>query len=205
MKLIVGLGNPGREYEKSRHNVGFCLIDLLSERWSISVNQLKHRGLTGSVVRGGEKVMLLKPQTFMNLSGASVAEVAAYYKILRGDILVVVDDMALEIGYLRLRAQGSAGGHNGLADIIARLGGDDFGRLRIGIGSPPLGGATAYVLGRIDQPQQTAVAEALQFGAEAVECWLERGIDEAMTRFNRRNAPEERQDEQNQPDREATD
>jgi len=185
MKLIVGLGNPGAEYERTRHNVGFCLLDLLGSRWSIEIKQRKHQGLYGSGWYGEEKIVLLKPQKYMNLSGSSVSRALAYYKIGASDLLVVVDDMALPIGQLRLKPRGSAGGHNGLRDIIEKLGQSEFSRLRIGIGGPAYS-ATDHVLGSFSPCERELIDTALQEATKAVVCWLDEGVEETMTRFNRR-------------------
>jgi len=187
MKLIVGLGNPGPEYESNRHNVGFCLIDLLGQRWSIELTGKKHQGRFGSGRRADQGLILLKPQTFMNRSGASVAAAMAFYNLKQEDLLVVLDDMALETGRLRLRAQGSAGGHNGLQDIIEALDSEFFARLRIGIGSASDSNAVGHVLGRFTRQEQEIIGETLGRATAAMECWLDLGIDEAMTRYNCRD------------------
>jgi len=184
MKLIVGLGNPGREYESSRHNVGFCLVDLLSRRWSIDVKRRRHRGRYGGGLFDNERVVLLKPQTFMNRSGGSVGRAVDFYKVPLSDLLVVVDDMALELGRLRLRSKGSAGGHNGLKDIINRLGSEEFARLRIGIGAPRYDDAVKYVLGEFCGEELEEMEKALKKAANCVECWINEGIDKTMTRYN---------------------
>jgi len=186
MKLIVGLGNPGDQYRHSRHNVGFGVVDLLGHRWSIELKRRKFRGRYGSGTYGSGQVMLLKPQTFMNCSGGSVAEAVVFYKVPLSDLLVIVDDMALEPGRVRLRLGGSAGGHNGLKDIIDQLGIDQFVRLRVGIGTAGPGDATSYVLGTFRPEEQTIMETAIEKAAEAVEDWIAFGIDEAMNRHNRR-------------------
>jgi PTH1 family peptidyl-tRNA hydrolase len=184
MKLIVGLGNPGKEYQASRHNIGFSLLDVLADRWSIALTRHKHQGLCGNGLRAGEQVVLLKPQTYMNRSGESVAEAMSFYKATFSELLVVLDDMALPLGKLRLRRDGSAGGHNGLQNIIDRLGGNEFARLRIGIGSAAPGTAVAHVLGDFAKNEKSVIAAALGRAAEAVECWLDKGVNEAMNRYN---------------------
>ena len=186
MKLIVGLGNPGPEYRNSRHNVGFNLIERLAQKWSIELTRKKHQAVFGSGQRRGTQVILLKPQTFMNLSGSSVAEAIAFYKVALIAVLVIVDDMDLELGRIRIRPHGSAGGHNGLKDIIARLGDDRFGRLRVGIGTAAHGDAVGHVLGRFTPKEQELMDETLADALDAVECWITRGIDQAMTRYNSR-------------------
>jgi len=187
MKLIVGLGNPGERYHHSRHNLGYKVVDELARTWSIEVRRLKFQGLFGQGTVGGQTVALLKPETYMNLSGGSVAEAVRFYKILPGELLVVVDDMDLEPGRMRLRASGSAGGHNGLKDIIARLGSDEFSRLRIGIGAA-VGGGVGHVLGTFLPEEQSVIDEACERAVGAVECWLKAGIDQTMTRYNQRPA-----------------
>lgn len=184
MKLIVGLGNPGSEYRNSRHNVGFDLIDLLSQRWSIDIRREKFRALFGQGVRGDDRVMLFKPQMYMNRSGLSVAEAVCFYKASFDDVLVAVDDMALELGRMRLRTGGSAGGHNGLKDIIASLGSKEFTRLRVGIGQARPGSAIGHVLGDFDKDEREMIDASLVKAAEAIECWLDEGIDKAMTKYN---------------------
>ena len=184
MKLIVGLGNPGSEYKNSRHNVGFCLIDLLSQRWSIDLKRLKFQSRFGCGHRGTESIALMKPQTYMNLSGRSVLEAATFYKIGPDDLMVLTDDMALGLSQLRLRRSGSSGGHNGLKSIIGEIGHSDFPRLRIGIGSSRAGKAVQHVLGHFDKAEEELIGSTLDRAAEAVECWLDRGIDAAMNQYN---------------------
>ena len=191
MKLIVGLGNPGEGYQNSRHNVGFCLIDLLSDRWQIELKRRKFQARYGSGMVGKESVALLKPQTYMNLSGASVAEAMGFYQASPPDLLVVVDDMALPLGHLRLRGQGSAGGHNGIEDIISRLGHQEFARLRLGIGSARPGGAVNHVLGAFNAAEQEVIEGSLVRATAAVGCWLELGVEKAMTEYNQKIDPKE--------------
>ena len=184
MKLIAGLGNPGKKYRESRHNVGFCVVDHLARQWTVELTRRKHQGRLGSVLRWGERIVLLKPQTYMNLSGESVSAAMLFYKVSPADLLVIVDDMALPLGQLRLRPKGSAGGHNGLKDIITKLGHDEFGRLRIGIGPAAADGATSHVLGEFDEEEKSKIDQAIGEAAGAVACWCEKGIDEAMNRYN---------------------
>lgn len=197
MKVIVGLGNPGRQYEDNRHNVGFRVIDLLARRWSIGLDREKHQGRFGSGIVDDEKVVLLQPLTFMNRSGATVGHALRFYQALPSDLMVIVDDMALALGRLRLRASGSAGGHNGLQDIIECLGDDGFNRLRVGIGPPGGVDAIGHVLGDFSQAEEEVLEELLPRAADAVSCWLATGMDEAMTRYNQRPKSEDKTEEKN--------
>jgi PTH1 family peptidyl-tRNA hydrolase len=193
MKLVVGLGNPGIEYQRTRHNVGFDCIDRLARKGCDASQSPRARfqALAVEGESGGEKVLLLKPMTYMNLSGTSVAEALRFYKLDAGrDLLVVVDDIALPCGSIRLRGEGSAGGHNGLADIEAKLGTHRYARCRIGIDAPGLFPQKDYVLGRFREDQQPLVDEAIGLAIDATECWITRGITEAMNRFNRRAGDE---------------
>jgi PTH1 family peptidyl-tRNA hydrolase len=189
MKIVVGLGNPGIEYQRTRHNVGFDCIDRLARRVSDPTQPPKARfqALAVEGESGGEKVLLLKPLTFMNLSGTTVTEAMRFYKLDAGkDLLVLVDDIALPCGAIRLRAEGSAGGHNGLADIEAKLGTNRYARCRIGIDAPGRIPQRDYVLGRFREDQQPLVDEAVGLAAQAAETWIRGGIVEAMNRFNSR-------------------
>ncbi len=190
MKLIVGLGNPGEEYGKSRHNIGFMLIDLLARRWRIDTKKRSFQARTGGGHYNRVPVVLLKPQTYMNLSGWSVREAVAFYKIQPDDLMVILDDMALETGQIRLRAEGSAGGHNGLRSIIEELGRDDFPRLRIGIGQARPGDAVNHVLGPLDTQEQKILDASLEKAAHAVESWIDAGLMETMNRYNRKPTTE---------------
>lgn len=184
MKLIVGLGNPGREYDQSRHNVGFSVIDLLCQRWSIEAKRRRHQGLCGGGVYRDSRVVLLKPQTFMNRSGESVGQAVTFYKVALNDLLVISDDMALEFGRLRLRGSGSAGGHNGLKNIISHLGTNEFARLRVGIGQGRSSNAIGHVLGTFDNEEQEEMGAVLERTAGAVESWIDKGIEAAMSEYN---------------------
>ena len=184
MKLIVGLGNPGSEYKKSRHNVGFCLIDVLSQRWGIDLKRRKYQSRFGCGLRGTESIALMKPQTYMNLSGRSVQEAMTFYKIGPNELIVLTDDMALRLGQLRLRRSGSSGGHNGLQSIIDEIGHSDFSRLRVGIGASPGPEAVQHVLGDFNKAEEELIATTLDRAAEAVECWLGSGIEAAMNQYN---------------------
>ncbi len=185
MKLIVGLGNPGDKYKGTRHNAGFRVIDELADRFSISVKNKEHKGLSGQGMIMGEKVILLKPQTFMNLSGDSVAPMAAYYGIAVEDIIVIYDDICLESGHLRIRKKGSAGGHNGMKSIIARLGSEEFPRVRVGVGAKPEHYDLAdWVLGHFDKNLQADADKGDIEAARAVTVMLGEGIEAAMNLFN---------------------
>ena len=194
MKLIVGLGNPGAEYERTRHNAGFLAVDRLIDRHAPgAVARSRFHALAYDVTirRAGaeERALLLKPTTFMNRSGLAVAEAARFYKLLPAeDVLVLVDDVALPIGAIRMRAKGGTGGHNGLADIQQKLGSDDYARLRIGVGSPGRATQRDYVLGRFSAEQWEDVRPALDRAADAAEVWATEGPVAAMNAFN---APDE--------------
>lgn len=188
MYVIAGLGNPRREYENTRHNVGFAVIDMLAEKYGIQVNELKHRGLIGKGVVAGEKVLLVKPVTYMNLSGECIREVLQYYRIDgEKDLIVIHDDISLEQGMIRIRKKGSAGGHNGLKNIIAQLGSETFMRIKVGVGGKPEGyDLVDYVLGHFSKEERERMAQAQQDACSAVEAILTDGADEAMNRFNRK-------------------
>ena len=193
MKLIIGLGNPTPEYEGTRHNVGFVVVDRLANRHGLSGGRQKfHADVCEGTIRD-TRVMLLKPTTYMNRSGTSVAEAARFYKVEAADTLVVVDDIALPIGQLRLRPGGSCGGHNGLADIEQRMGTRDYPRLRIGIDPPKIADRSIpqadYVLGRFTDEQLDRLGPALDRAAEAAESWLTNGTEKTMNRYN--NRPQE--------------
>lgn len=187
MKLIAGLGNPGSKYDDTRHNVGFRVVDALAERFGEKVRRKKFNALTEEVHAEDTKLLLMKPQDYMNRSGHAVATAAGFYKLGPADVLVVTDDMALDVGRLRIRAKGSAGGHNGLKDIIARFGSDDFARLRVGIGDSGRMDAADYVLSRFSAEERAIVDNAVQTAVDAICCWLRDGVDIAMTRYNAKN------------------
>jgi peptidyl-tRNA hydrolase, PTH1 family len=185
MKLIVGLGNPGKKYERTRHNVGFEVLDRLWGRFADGPAKEKFDGLLAEATIAGQRTLLLWPQTLMNRSGRSVGAVAEFYKLELADLLVVCDDFNLPLGKLRFRSRGSAGGQNGLDNVIVRLGTEEFGRLRIGIGPvPEAWDAADYVLGRFDAAQREAIDEAIGLAVEGVETWLADGVDACMNRFN---------------------
>ena len=184
IKLIAGLGNPGDVYSDTRHNIGFKVIDVLADKLGIEVKQKKFSSLFGQGEVGGKKLILVKPWLYMNNSGQAVATAAGFFKLSKEDLLVVTDDMALEVGKLRLRMKGTAGGHNGLADIIEKLGTNEFCRLRVGIGQSVPGAAVGHVLGKPSKEEQKQLQAAIEQSALAVICWLENGINIAMNKFN---------------------
>ena len=185
MYLIAGLGNPTREYEKTRHNVGFDTIDVLADRINTDVAERKFKGLYGKGMLGGEKVILLKPQTFMNLSGESVRAAADFYKIPPDHIIVIYDDISLDVGHLRIRSKGSAGGHYGIKNIIAHLGTQEFPRIKIGGGGkPPRMDLADYVLSRFPAEERKIMETAFRDAAEAAGVLIAEGPDAAMNRFN---------------------
>jgi len=185
VKLVVGLGNPGRRYEGSRHNVGFAVLAELARRFANGRPKAKFHGEVLDADLEGEKALLLSPLTFMNNSGLSVQEAKGFLKVADNDLLVVCDDLALPLAKLRFRAKGSAGGQKGLDDIIRRLGTDDFSRLRIGIGSPPEGWDWVdYVLSKFGKQELPEIEAAVGRGADAVVLWAREGIDFCMNQYN---------------------
>jgi PTH1 family peptidyl-tRNA hydrolase len=186
MQMIVGLGNPGKEYADTRHNVGFKVIDMLSETFGMEIGKRSFGARLGKGKYCGKEVMLFKPWQYMNRSGQPVADVVGFYKVNLSDMLVVLDDMWLEPGQIRLREKGSDGGHNGLADIIEKLGTDQFNRLRIGIGSRNEMTGRDYVLSKPDETEKKLIDKAIADAADAVMVWINEGIESAMSRFNRK-------------------
>lgn len=190
IKMVVGLGNPGDEYVGTRHNTGFKVIDLLAETLKIEAKKRKFGARIGAGEFADKKLILLKPWQWMNRSGQPVATAAGFYKLALDDLLVVTDDMDLEPGRIRIRAKGSAGGHNGLADIIEELGTDEFARLRIGIGHSEEEAAEDYVLDRSTEAEKPLLDEAIEMARDAVLCWVEHGIETVMDKFNSRGGNE---------------
>ena len=185
MKLIVGLGNPGREYAGTRHNIGFGVIARLSDEYRIPLNSKEHKAVCGKGFIEGEKVILAQPQTFMNLSGESVRSIADYYKIEPEDIIVAYDDIDLEVGQIRVRRKGSAGGHNGIKNIISHLGTNEFPRVKVGVGAKPQGGDLVnHVLGHFSKEDEKKIDEVLDEAVAAVETIVTQDVDVAMNRFN---------------------
>ena len=184
--LVVFLGNPGTKYEGTRHNAGFMAADALAASKRLSINRLRFKALTGSCTVNGESVLLMKPQTYMNLSGEAVQQAAAFYKIPVEKIIVVSDEVSLPIGKLRVRTKGSAGGHNGLKNIIQCLGTDAFPRIRIGVGAPPHPDydMADWVLSAFKGKDAEDMAQAAKRAADAVECYISAGADRAMNLYN---------------------
>ena len=194
MFLIAGLGNPGKEYAGTRHNIGFEVIDLLAEKIGAESGKKKFGSLISEAEFEGKKLILLKPQEYMNCSGQAIATVKGFYKIYEPNIMVAVDDMAIEPSMIRIRAKGSAGGHNGLADIIEKLGTDEFARIRIGIGQAPHQNWRNYVLGKFTPQESEIMAQVKIKTCEAIFCWLRDGIESAMNRFNVKNNGKSKED-----------
>ena len=186
--LIVFLGNPGPRYAFTRHNAGFLTADAAEKLLNVSIDRLRFRALTATVEIGGEKVLLMKPQTFMNLSGEAVGQAARFYKIPPEHVLVVSDETSLPVGSLRIRLKGSAGGHNGLKSVIAHLGTDAFPRIRLGVGSAPHPGydMADWVLSTFQNEDAEIIRTAAENAAKACVCFIEKGQDKAMTQFNTR-------------------
>ena len=186
--LIVFLGNPGRDYENTRHNAGFLAADAMEKLAGVKINKSRFSSLTARITVGGEGVLLLKPQTYMNLSGRAVGEAARFYKIPPEKVIVISDETALPLGRVRVRRSGSAGGHNGLKDIIAALGTEDFPRIRLGVGGKPHEDYDMrdWVLSHFTGRDAEEIADAARRAAEAALCYIEKGPDEAMNRYNQK-------------------
>jgi peptidyl-tRNA hydrolase, PTH1 family len=183
MYLIVGLGNPGDQYRNTRHNVGFDIIDLMSDKYNISLNRIKFKGIYGEGNIKGNKVILLKPQTYMNLSGESVREASSFFKTPSENIIVLYDDISLEAGRLRIRPKGSAGGHNGIKSIIAHLNSEVFPRIKVGVGQPK-SDLVGHVLGKFEKSDREKVEKTFDAAIKAVEVMIEFNTEEAMNKFN---------------------
>ena len=184
--ILVGLGNPGKQYESTRHNMGWLALDSLMEMENFKLSKLRFKAWTGILEKNGNKILVMKPQTYMNLSGESVGEAARFYKIPADHVLVISDDVSLPAGKLRIRAGGSAGGHNGLKNIILHLGTENFPRLRVGVGSPPHPDydMADWVMGVPRGEDAAALEKAEERAADAIECCVQHGIDRAMNRYN---------------------
>jgi len=183
MYLIVGLGNPGKDYEKTRHNVGFMAVDELAEKMNIRFDRNKFKGKVAEGRIGAHKVVLLKPQTFMNLSGESIGEAADFYKLEPEEIIVVFDDVSLEVGKLRIRKKGSSGGHNGIKSAILHLATENFPRIKIGVGAPEHD-MVKHVLGKFQDEDREKISKAIQAARESVYALIENGIDSAISEYN---------------------
>lgn len=188
MYIIVGLGNPDRQYQNTRHNIGFDVVDVIASKNNITVGERKHKALIGKGFVGGEKAVLVKPQTYMNLSGESVREVIDFYKIdEKKELIVISDDVSLDVGQIRIRKKGSAGGHNGLKNIILHLGHDEFKRVKMGVGEKPSGYDLAdYVLGHFPKEEREIMDESAKRAADAVEIMIADGADAAMNQYNKK-------------------
>lgn len=183
MFLIVGLGNPGREYEDTRHNIGFKVVDNIAKEYNIEINRQKFKGMCGEGFINGEKVILLKPTTYMNLSGESIREVLDFYKLSNEDVLVIYDDISLDIGRLRIRDKGSAGGHNGIKSMIAHLGTDVFPRIKVGVGQPNAD-LVHYVLGKFSKEEMEILRDSIDASTKAAAEILKSDVKTAMNKFN---------------------
>ena len=186
MYLIAGLGNPGDKYRMTRHNIGFEVLDYLADVYHVKINKIKHKALLGECTIGGEKVLLAKPQTFMNLSGESIREIANFYKIPPENIIVIYDDKSIAVGSVRIRKKGSDGGHNGMKSIIYQLANDNFSRIRIGIGEPPGAGENlvGHVLGRFSKEEIEIIEKIIEKVPQMLSCIVREGADVAAGKFN---------------------
>lgn len=190
MHMIVGLGNPGKQYEFTRHNAGFLCLDYLAAKYNIKVNKIKFKSLVGEGNIGGEKVILLKPTTFMNLSGEALVQAAGFYKVDVSDIIVVYDDISLPIGSLRIREKGSAGGHNGMKNIIYLLGKDNFPRIRLGVGTNGERDLADYVLGKFSKEEMKGFSASVENAVEAIEYMVKGDTPKAMNLYNKKGIGE---------------
>ena len=187
MFLIVGLGNPGKEYDGTRHNIGFAAVDYIADKYNIELNRIKFKGVFGEGFIDGKKVILLKPTTYMNLSGESIREVINFYKISNEEVIVIYDDISLEVGRLRIREKGSHGGHKGIKSIIANLGTDVFPRVKIGVGAPK-GNLVSHVLGKFNEDEIEILRETIKASSDAVSIMVKSDTKEAMNKLNGFNA-----------------
>ena len=189
MYIVVGLGNPGDKYEKTRHNVGFNVIDLLAKEYSIDVSKLKHKALIGEGRVGTEKVILVKPMTYMNLSGESVVDICNYYNVDLENVIVIYDDIDLDVGKIRIRKKGGPGTHNGMKSVVHEILSDEFIRIRVGIGSPnDKSEMIEYVIGKLEDEEYNKLTMGIDKAEEAVVEILKNGIDKSMNKFNGENA-----------------
>lgn len=188
MYIIAGLGNPGKKYEQTRHNMGFMAVDFLAEKYDIKVNKIRFRALTGEGRIAGQKVLLLKPQTYMNLSGESVRLALEYYKVSPQELIVIYDDIDIQAGMIRIRKKGSAGTHNGMRNILYHIRTEDFPRIRVGIGSGRKEDMINYVTGSVPKDEITLLKEAADKAACGAACIVEKGIEKAMNEYNIKSA-----------------
>lgn len=184
MKLVVGLGNPGRKYKDTRHNAGFMVIDRVADKYNIQLRKEERKALVAKERIKGEKVILAKPQTFMNKSGVSVQQLADYYNLDTADILIIYDDLDLDVGQLKIKPQGGHGGHNGIRSVINLLGSKNFARVRIGIGRPEYRSVKDYVLSKFSSEEEEEIDQVLRSGVKAVEYFLDSNLDQAMNKYN---------------------
>ena len=206
MKIIAGLGNPGEKYETTRHNVGFITADLLADAFDTELSLKGMLCLYNTIRVNGEKILVVKPQTYMNLSGDCVGQLARYYKVANEDILIIADDLSLPVGTMRFRSKGSSGGHNGLKSIIAHLGGDNFPRLKIGIGRGD--DVIDYVLGHFGKDEWEKISEMMTLAVDAVKLWITDGDEAVMNRYNKysklpkkkKEKPAEREQQEEAPE-----
>ncbi|MEG0613498.1 MAG: aminoacyl-tRNA hydrolase [Clostridium sp.] len=183
MYLVVGLGNPGDRYDKTRHNVGFDIVDLCENKYNLVLNRVKFKGIYGETTIGSEKVIFLKPQTFMNLSGESVRSIIDFYKIPTENIIVIYDDVSLEVGRLRIKTKGSAGGHNGIKNIIAHIGTDEFPRIKVGVGEPTYD-LVKFVTDRFTSEDRNIMEKSFMAAVDAIQVMVMNGPGDAMNKFN---------------------
>lgn len=193
MYIIVGLGNPGKQYENTRHNMGFLAVDLLAEKYNIDVNKIKFKALVGEGRIAGQKVLLVKPQTYMNLSGEAVRQAMDFYKIDPEELIVIYDDIDIPTGTFRIRKKGSPGTHNGMRNIFQHIQTNDFPRIRVGIGSGKKENLIGYVTGGISKSEKELLEDALTKSADAAACIIEKGIDKAMNEYNVRPNKEKKE------------
>jgi PTH1 family peptidyl-tRNA hydrolase len=188
MYIIAGLGNPDRQYQNTRHNVGFDVIDVIADKYDIAMGERKHKAIIGKGYIAGQKVVLVKPQTYMNLSGESIRDVIDFYKVdEKSELIVISDDVSLDVGRIRIRKKGSAGGHNGLKNIMKHLGHDEFIRMRMGVGEKPSGYDLAdYVLGHFTQKEREVMDAGIQNAAAAIEIMITQGPEAAMNLYNKK-------------------
>jgi len=195
MYVIAGLGNPGRKYENTRHNMGFITVDQLAEKHDIKVDKLKFKALVGEGRIAGQKVLLVKPQTYMNLSGESLREVMHFYKLEPENLIVIYDDIDIELGALRIRKFGSAGTHNGMKSVVYQLQTDRFPRIRVGIGSQKKGDLVDFVIGGFTKEEVPVLEETVTKAVCAIECMLEEDVDIAMNRYNTKKKPKPKKED----------